>query len=41
MVQQAHRLHKSRDDRFMFGVAGGIAEYFDVDPVLVRGGGYC
>jgi phage shock protein C len=38
MVQQAHRLHKSRDDRFMFGVAGGIAEYFDVDPVLVRGG---
>ncbi len=38
MVQQTHRLHKSRDDRFMFGVAGGIAEYFDVDPVLVRGG---
>jgi phage shock protein PspC (stress-responsive transcriptional regulator) len=38
MVQQTHRLHKSRDDRFLFGVAGGIAEYFDVDPVLVRVG---
>ncbi len=32
------RLHKSRDDRVIFGVAGGIAEYFEVDPVLVRVG---
>ena len=38
MVQQTHRLYKSRDDRFMFGVAGGLAEYFDIDPVLVRVG---
>jgi phage shock protein PspC (stress-responsive transcriptional regulator) len=38
MVQQAHRLHKSRDDRFLFGVAGGLAEYFDIDPVLIRVG---
>ena len=38
MVQQAHRLYKSRDDRFLFGVAGGLAEYFDIDPVLVRVG---
>ena len=36
MVQQTHRLYKSRDDRFLFGVAGGVAEYFDIDPVLVR-----
>ena len=36
MVHQAHRLHRSRDNRFLFGVAGGLAEYFDVDPVLVR-----
>ena len=36
MVQQVHRLYKSRDDRFLFGVAGGLAEYFDIDPVLVR-----
>ena len=38
MVQQAQRLHRSRDNRFLFGVAGGLAEYFDVDPVLVRVG---
>ncbi len=38
MVQQAHRLYKSRDDRFLFGVAGGLAEFFDIDPVLVRVG---
>jgi len=29
------RLVKS-PDRWLFGVCGGIAEYFDVDPVLVR-----
>lgn len=38
MVQQAQRLHKSRDDRLLFGVAGGLADYFDVDPVLIRMG---
>ena len=38
MVQQAQRLHRSRDNRFLFGVAGGLAEYFNVDPVLVRVG---
>ena len=38
MVQQAHRIHKSRSDRMLFGVAGGLAEYFDIDPVLVRVG---
>lgn len=36
MVQQTRRLYKSRDDRFLFGVAGGVAEYSDIDPVLVR-----
>ena len=35
-MQQAHRLYKSQDDRILFGVAGGHAEYFNVDPVLVR-----
>ncbi len=38
MVQQAQRLHRSRDSRLLFGVAGGLAEYFDVDPVLIRMG---
>ena len=36
MVQQRQRLHRSRDDRLLFGVAGGLAEFLDVDPVLVR-----
>ena len=35
-MQQARRLYKSPDDRLLFGVAGGHAEYFDIDPVLVR-----
>ena len=38
MVHHPHRLRRSRDDRFVAGVAGGLAEYFDVDPVLVRMG---
>ena len=29
-------LYKSRKDRFLFGVCGGLAEYFEVDPSLVR-----
>lgn len=30
------RLYKSRNDQIICGVCGGIAEYFDVDPTLVR-----
>ena len=29
-------LYKSRKDRFLFGVCGGLAEYFEVAPTLVR-----
>lgn len=29
-------LRRSRRERIIAGVAGGIAEYFDVDPLLVR-----
>jgi phage shock protein PspC (stress-responsive transcriptional regulator) len=32
------RLTRSRSDRFVGGVAGGLGAYFDVDPVLVRVG---
>ena len=32
----AKRLYRSRDDRMIAGVCGGLAEYFDVDPVIVR-----
>ena len=30
------RLYRSRDERILFGVAGGVAEWLDVDPALVR-----
>ncbi|HEY4161387.1 MAG TPA: PspC domain-containing protein [Candidatus Saccharimonadales bacterium] len=30
------RLYRSRNDRMIAGVCGGIAEYFNIDPVLVR-----
>ena len=29
-------LYKSRKGRFLFGVWGGLAEYFDVDQKLIR-----
>ena len=30
------RLRRSITNRMLFGVAGGVGEYFNVDPVLVR-----
>jgi phage shock protein PspC (stress-responsive transcriptional regulator) len=30
------RLARSADDRMIAGVAGGVAEYLDVDPTIVR-----
>lgn len=30
------RLYRSNDDRMVAGVCGGVAAYFDVDPVIVR-----
>jgi phage shock protein C len=30
------RLYRSLDDRMLAGVCGGVAEYFNVDPTLVR-----
>jgi len=30
------RLYRSKNDKMIAGVCGGIAEYFDVDPVVVR-----
>jgi phage shock protein C len=30
------RLYRSTDDRIFAGVAGGLANYLDVDPVIVR-----
>lgn len=30
------KLVRSQDDRMLFGVSGGLAEYLNIDPVLVR-----
>ncbi len=30
------RLYRSKKERIIAGVCGGIAEYLEVDPVLVR-----
>lgn len=30
------KLYRSRKDKMIGGVAGGLAEYFDIDPTLIR-----
>jgi len=30
------KLYRSRKNKIIFGVCGGLAEYFNVDPTLVR-----
>ncbi len=30
------RLYRSRSDRMIFGICGGLGKYFDVDSTLVR-----
>ena len=30
------RLYKIEEGKKIFGVCGGIAEYFDIDPTLIR-----
>ena len=36
MAEQPKRLYRSRADRQLAGVLGGVAEYFGLDPSLVR-----
>jgi phage shock protein PspC (stress-responsive transcriptional regulator) len=36
MLENVKRLHRSRTDRMVFGVCGGLADYFNVDSTLVR-----
>ena len=35
-MAQPRRLQKSRNDNMISGVSGGMAEYFEIDPVFVR-----
>jgi len=36
MMSETKRLYRSRDNRMIGGVAGGLGEYFGIDPTLVR-----
>ncbi|HEY8588825.1 MAG TPA: PspC domain-containing protein, partial [Naasia sp.] len=35
-MDQPRTIERSRDDRVLFGVCGGIARAFDLDPTIVR-----
>ncbi|MCL2201467.1 MAG: PspC domain-containing protein [Oscillospiraceae bacterium] len=30
------RLYRSRKNKWIAGVCGGVAEYFNIDPIIVR-----
>jgi phage shock protein PspC (stress-responsive transcriptional regulator) len=30
------RLYRSKDQRMIWGICGGIGQYFDIDPTIVR-----
>ena len=36
MSGEYKRLYRTRDERMISGVCGGIAKYFNVDPTLIR-----
>lgn len=36
MAKPVKRLYRSRRNRVIAGVCGGLGEYFDLDPVIVR-----
>lgn len=36
MTDEAKRLYRSRKNKVLFGVCGGVGDYFDVDPVIIR-----
>ncbi|MFO8036036.1 MAG: PspC domain-containing protein [Anaerolineales bacterium] len=36
MGAEYKKLYRSREDRMIAGVCGGLGEYFNVDPTLIR-----
>jgi phage shock protein C len=36
MAENYKRLYRSRKERMIAGVCGGVGEYFGIDPTLVR-----
>jgi phage shock protein C len=35
-MELKHRLYRSRSERMISGVAGGLADYVDVNPTIIR-----
>ena len=35
-MAQTRKLYRSRTDRKLAGVCGGLAQYFNIDPTLIR-----
>ena len=36
MAEEKKRLYRSRSDRWLAGVCGGIGDYFNTDPTVIR-----
>jgi phage shock protein C len=36
MTTETRKLYRSKDDRMLAGVCGGLAEYFKIDATVVR-----
>jgi phage shock protein PspC (stress-responsive transcriptional regulator) len=36
MTEEHKKLYRSESNRWLLGVCGGLGEYFDVDPTLIR-----
>ncbi|NDJ53026.1 MAG: PspC domain-containing protein [Chloroflexi bacterium] len=36
MATEPKKLYRSKTDRILGGVCGGLAAYFDIDPMVVR-----
>jgi len=36
MAEGRKKLYRSVDNRWLVGVCGGIGEYFDIDPTVIR-----
>jgi len=35
-MNQTKKLYRSKKDQIIFGVCGGLADYFEIDPLIVR-----
>ena len=36
MAEKKKKLYRSRSNKWLVGVCGGIGEYFDIDPTVIR-----